>query len=154
MAYVDVDYVKAVGSMPAADIDALEALYPGTFDTVATAVSRLFDGSLCKRYSAPFSTPFPEALKWNVAQVVVATLWQKRGYNPGSAQDEIIQQNKADALAWLKEAANAKDGLVELPLREDTTAEGVSKPGPLGYSEVSPYAWTDIQREDGRAEDV
>ncbi|MBX3218914.1 MAG: DUF1320 family protein [Labilithrix sp.] len=152
-AYVDIDYVKLVGSMPASDVDALEALYPGTVNGVAEAVSRMFDARLAKRYAAPFSSPYPEALRWNVAQVVAAVLWQKRGYNPGSAQDAIIQENKADALAWLKEAADSEKGLVELPLREDKRVEGVSRGGPLGYSETSPYVWTDHQRDGGRADD-
>jgi hypothetical protein len=151
--YVDIAYVKLVGSMPASDIDALEGLYPGTFDGMAEAVSRMFDARLAKRYAAPFAEPYPEALKWNVAHVVVASLWQKRGYNPGSAQDEIIQTNRTEALAWLKEAADSKEGLIELPLREDTTADGVVKGGPLGYHEASPYVWTDRQREDGRMDD-
>ena len=154
MAYVDIGYVKLVGSMPASDIDALEALYPGTFDGVAAAVSRVFDARLAKRYAAPFASPYPEALRWNVAQVVVAALWQKRGYNPGSAQDEIIQKNKDDAFAWVKEAADSKDGLVELPLRENLpTGSGVERGGPLGYSEQSPYTWTDLQLKGSRAED-
>ena len=151
-AYVDADYVKLVGSMPPADVDALEALYPGVVDGVATSVSRMFDARLTKRYAAPFAEPVPEALKWNVAHVVVAALWQKRGYNPGSAQDAIVQQNKADALAWLKEAADSKDGLVELPLKEGE-GEAVTKAAPLGYSEASPYRWTDVQRDAGLADD-
>jgi hypothetical protein len=151
--YVDTAYVKLVGSMPASDIDALELLTPGIVDALSEAVSRMFDARLAKRYAAPFAEPYPEALRWNVAHVVVASLWQKRGYNPGSAQDAIIQQNKADALSWLKEAADSKEGLIELPLREDTTAEGVAKGGPLSYHETSPYVWTDRQREDGRRDD-
>lgn len=153
MAYVDIDFVKLVGSMPPSDVDAVEALYPGTFAAIAESVSRMFDGRLFKRYAAPFTAPYPEALRWNVAHVVVAALWQKRGYNPGSAQDEIVQTNKTEALAWLKEAADSKDGLVELPLRENTTAEGVSKGGPLFFAEQSPYAWMRKQSDAGRAED-
>lgn len=152
-AYVDLAYVKTVGSMPPADLDALESLYPGTFAAVAESVSRVFDGRLWKRYAAPFASPYPEALKWHVAQVVVAALWQKRGYNPGSAQDAIIQSNREAALAWLKEAADSKDGLIELPLRENTTAEGVARGGPRAYHEASPYRWTDVQRDAGRLDD-
>jgi hypothetical protein len=154
-AYVDIDFVKLVGSMPAADIDALEALMPGTFVGIAESVSRVFDARLFKRYAVPFEDgKVPESIKWHVAHVVLAALWQKRGYNPGSAQDEIIQTNKNDAFAWLKEAADSKDGLVELPKRADAPGlEGVSRGGPRAYSEQSPYAWTDAQAEIGRIED-
>lgn len=153
MAYVDKDYVKLVGSMPPADVDAVDALYPGTFDALAESVSRTFDARLAKRYAAPFEDP-PETLRWHVAQCVAAALWQKRGYNPGSAQDQIIQENKAEALAWLKEAADSSEGLVELPRREDEPkSDGVTRGGPLGYSEASPYVWTDDQADEGRTED-
>jgi phage gp36-like protein len=151
--YVDIEYVKLVGSMPAADVDQLDTLYAGTVAGVSEAVSRMFDARLAKRYAAPFATPYPEALKWHVAQVVVYTLWQKRGFNPSSEMDSLITKNRDEALAWLKEAADAKDGLIELPLRQDTTAEGVSKGAPLSYHEQSPYKWTDLQAEEARFED-
>lgn len=154
MDYVDMAYVKAVSSMPAADIDALEALYPGTFATIATAVSRVFDGRLSKRYNAPFTAPYPEALRLHVAAVVAYRLWLKRGFNPSSEQDSLIKEDRDDALAWLKEAADSEKGLVELPLREDLTTNGVVKTAPLAYSEQSPYAWTDSQLETGRLEDT
>jgi phage gp36-like protein len=153
MAYVDIDFVKVVGSMPPEDVDAVVGLYPDLFDALAKSVSAIFDARLAKRYAAPFQTPYPEALRWHVAQVVVAALWQKRGYNPGSAQDQIIQQNKAEALEWLKEAADGKDGLIDLPLRSNTDASGISRGGPRAYHEQSPYTWTDLQRADGRRED-
>lgn len=151
-AYVDGDFIRLVGSMPPADIDALEVLYPGVVEGVSKAVSRLFDSKLIKRYAAPFEDPIPEALRWNVAHVVVSVLWQKRGYNPGSAQDQIIEKNKAEAFAWLTEAADSEKGLVELPLRQGDP-EAVTKGGPLGYSEASPFVWTDIQAEAARFED-
>lgn len=151
--YVDAAYVKLVSSMPGEDVDALEVLYPGVVDAIALSVSRMFDSRLAKRYAAPFEAPYPEALKWNVAAVVAAALWKKRGYNPGSAQDTLIQTDKEEALAWLKEAADSKDGLVELPLREDKPrTEGVTKAFPLSYSEASPYTWTDRQRDAARDE--
>lgn len=153
-AYVDMAYVKLVGSMPAADIDAVETMYPGTFVGLASAVSRLFDSRLAKRYAAPFAASVPEAVKLNVAFVVVAHLWKKRGFNPGSAQDELIEKDRLEALAWLKEAADSKEGLVELPLREDLpSGDGVERGGPLGYSETSPYKWTDRQACEGRFDD-
>lgn len=154
-AYVDLAYVKAIGSMPAADIDLVESLYPTTFDTLALAISRLFDARLGKRYGAPWDAgDVPEVVKLHVAHVVVYFLWKKRGFNPGSAQDELVVADKDAAEAWLKEAADSKDGLIELPLKESTPkVEGVSRGGPLSYTETSPYVWTDRQVEDGRTDD-
>lgn len=154
MAYVDIAYVKLVGSMPAADIDAVEALYPGTFEGLAESVCRTFDARLQKRYATPFLAPYPEALRFAVAQVLVYLLFMKRGFNPSSEQDGLVQSNRDEALTWLKEAADSKEGLVELPLREDLKAtEGITRGGPLVYHEASPYKWTDTQRDDGRTED-
>lgn len=157
--YVTIDYVKIVGSMPAADVDALEALYPGTFVGVVTAVSAMFDARLAKRYAVPFGgDPFepaqvPEAIKWHVAAVVVYTLWKKRGFNPSSDQDALIEKDRDEALAWLKEAADSKDGLVELPLRADSNTSGIIGAKPISAHQASPYAWTDEQAYEGRIED-
>lgn len=148
MAYVDVAYVKMIGSLPGSDIDALEALYPGIFDVVALAVSRMFDGKLWKRYDAPFKVPYPEALKWHVAKVISFELLKKRGFNPTSEQDKVVIDDNEKALAWLENAADPEKGTIELPLREDTTAEGVTRGAPLGSSDASPYAWVDRQAED------
>jgi len=126
MAYVDIEYVKLVGTMPAHDIDALEALTPGTFSAIATSVSRIFDARLFKRYKTPFDEPVPEVVRWHVAHVVVAALWKKRGFNPGSEQE----------------------GLVELPIREAAPdASGVVRGGPIADSEATPYEWVDKQAE-------
>jgi phage gp36-like protein len=153
MAYVDAGYVKLVGIMPATDVDELEALYPGIVGAVAEQVSRIFDARLAKRYATPFAAPVPEVLRAHVCSVVVARLYERRGYNPGSAQDEIIQRSKVEALEWLKEAADSEKGLVELPIRElvpTADTSGVDRGAPLGYAEASPYAWTDVQAEDVR----
>jgi len=147
MTYVDIEYVKLVGTMPSHDVDALEALTPGMFAAIALSVSRIFDARLFKRYKTPFD-PVPEVVRWHVAHVVVAALWKKRGFNPGSEQDALIERSKDEALAWLKEAADSKEGLIELPLREVAPdATGVVRGGPLGDSEQSPYDWVDKQTE-------
>jgi hypothetical protein len=148
MAYVDRDYVGHVTPFRRPAIEQLELEQPGTFDAVATAISRIFDAKLAKRYATPFLVDVPEAIRWNVAQVVAAELFHAAGYSPGSEQVEIVEKKKADALTWLDSAANAKDGLVELPLREappDTS--GVIKGIPLVSSEPSPYDWIDVQAE-------
>jgi phage gp36-like protein len=145
--YVTVQEVKDLGSMPAEDIDALETSYSDIVDRIATAVSGMFDARLIKRYAAPFEAPYPDALKMAVVQVVVYRLYRKRGYDPSSTMGDLIQKDHDDALAWLKEAADSKEGLVELPIRQATPPEAtaVDSGGPLGYSEASPYAWMDVQ---------
>lgn len=146
--YVDLDYVKLVGSMPPADVTAVDGLFPGKFTAIATAVSAMFEARLHKRYATPFLPPFPEALRWHVAQVVAAELWRMRGYNPGHPLDQTIEDRRKEALEWVKEAADAKDGLVELPKRADLAgSSAVDKGGPLGYTEQDPYTWTDRQVE-------
>lgn len=146
--YVDLDYVKLVGSMPPADVDAVNALYPGKFVAIATALSAMAEARLHKRYATPFQEPFPEALRWHVAQLVVAELWRMRGYNPGHELDRTIEERRKEALDWLKEAADSKEGLVELPKRADQAGtSAIDRGGPLCESEPSPYDWIDAQAE-------
>jgi len=146
--YVDKAYVKLVGSMPPADVDAVDALFAGKFDAIAAAVSAMFEAKLHKRYATPFDQPYPEALRWHVAQVVVAELWRMRGYDPGHPLDQVIEDRRKEALEWVREAADSKDGLVELPKRADQAGtSAVDAGGPRGYSEASPYDWLDRQAE-------
>lgn len=163
-AYVDLDFVKAVGSMPAADIDILETAFPGTFDAIAGTVTRMFDAKLTKRYSTPFGLDslgafdidrVPDVIKLNVCDVVIYYLWRKRGFNPGSAQDEDAIIGARDrAITWLQEAADSQNGLIELPLRDTGVDQNaVVKAAPLSYTETSPFVWADRQREIGSGED-
>ena len=69
------------------------------------------------------------------------------GFTSAARQDKLIVEAEAAAKSEVTEAADSEEGKFDLPLRQDTTATGVSKGGPLGYSEVSPYTWTDRQRE-------
>jgi phage gp36-like protein len=147
--YVTIQDVKDLGTLPAEDIDQLEVLYLGITLRVATKVSARFDSKLAKRYAAPFQEPYPDALIDQVARVVAYRLTLKRGFNPSSEQDQLIKEEKDEALAWLNEAADSKDGMVELPIRQTTPPDvaAVSAGGPLGYSEASPYTWTELQLE-------
>jgi Protein of unknown function (DUF1320) len=150
--YVTIQDIKDLGTLPAEDIDLLEAKYPGVTLRVATRISGIFDSRLIKRYAAPFKEPYPDALVDNVARVVAWRLLLKRAFNPSSEQDQLVKEEKDEALAWLKEAADSKDGLVELPIKQATPpgVSGVNAGGPLGYSEASPYEWTDIQVREAR----
>ena len=102
-------------------------------------------------YSA--STPVPEiALGWLAAMLDV-DVWERRGANP---QDPSIAMGIAErdaALSEIKEAADAKDGLFDLPTNDAAGDSAVTQGGPLFYSESSPYVWMSQQRRTARGED-
>lgn len=142
--------------MPPEDIDALEQIYPGITLKTVTKVSGMYDARLRKRYEAPFASPYPDPLVFNVSRETAWRLWLKRGFNPSGAIDQLLEKEHLEAEAWVKEAADSETGLVELPVRQATPAEAsaINAGGPLGYSETSPYAWTTLQRETATDEDV
>lgn len=61
---------------------------------------------------------------------------------------ERFDQSKAE----VQEAADGKDGLFDLPVSEDKDS-AVTTAAPLGYSETSPYVWTDRQAQTGTTQD-
>jgi phage gp36-like protein len=152
--YATIQDVKDLGTLPESDIDLLEKRSPGITLRIATRISGNFDSRLMKRYAAPFQEPYPDALVDAVARVVAWRLLLRRGFNPSSEQDTLVKEEKDEALAWVKEAADSKEGLVELPLRQTSAGEGsaVNAGGPLGYSEQSPYTWMTLQAKAARYE--
>jgi hypothetical protein len=145
--FLDLVGFKARTIMPAADVDAIEASEPGWI------LQQLADGSaamitrLSKRYG-PFVLPYPVAvLRW-LTILVTVRCYYKRGVNPSDEQFELVKAEADEAKAELKEAADSDIGLFELPLRQDTTADGIAKGGPFGYSEAGPYDWIDRQAEE------
>lgn len=113
-----------------------------------TIESSKINARLRKRYNVPYSAaPYPEmVLGWLVA-LVDPKVARKRGIDPSDDQIQSLDAAAEAALEEMKEAANSEDGLFELPLLETTGVSGVTKGGPLAYSEQSPYAWRDVQRE-------
>jgi phage gp36-like protein len=150
-AYFDVDYLRMMGSVPGAVLDEFETANPGRLDGMIAAVSRLIDSYLFKRYATPFSDPVPEAVKFHGTQILSHQLRVVIGFDPGSKQDDQIVQARADAFAWLEKAANARDGLVELPLREPEAgkkdAAGVSRRKARAFSFASAIGWHRAQKD-------
>jgi hypothetical protein len=134
--------------MPSEDVDDLQARYPGWLgETLADEYSAICD-RLKKRYQVPFEPTLPRTVARWLNHIVTELAYEKRGYNPTSAQDEKISERAERARAEVLEAANSETGLFELPLRQETSdGSGVTKGGPYVYSEQSPYTWTDVQRE-------
>lgn len=99
------------------------------------------------------STPVPEiALGWLVALLDV-DVWQRRGANPQDPSIAMAITERDDALAEIKEAADAKDGLFDLPTNDAAGDSAVTQGGPMFYSEQSPYVWMSQQRGIARGED-
>lgn len=146
---------KSRSIMPSEDVDALEAQYPGYVAKRLALREGLMNARLAKRYATPFEPASPPdvAVGWLVAMVTL-DCYLRRGFNPSSAQDQIIADEAKRAETEILEAANSETGLFELPLRQDAPgASGVSKGGPFGYSEASPYVAFNMQRETARGED-
>ncbi len=157
--YCNIDYLKSGARiMLPAEIDRIEQQSPGIVNGTIEQVSLEFNSLLHKRYAAPFENyPSPEcpgAVSSNVAWVTIERLWNTYGASPTNSDKSTRIQAMADqARAWLREAADSEKGLVELPIREDSSASAVNQGGPLVSSQQSPYAWTDDQAEIGRQED-
>lgn len=97
----------------------------------------------------------PETVVGWLVDLVTKKCYDARGYDPSNPSDEsAIKQAAIDAENEIKEAADSEKGLFHLPLLASIEDEdGVTKGGPLGSSEQSPYVWADEQAELGRIED-
>lgn len=151
--YLTLEEFKLRTRVPRPTVDLVEARDPGWIETQLDEAADFIDARLRKRYAAPFSTPYPKAvLRW-LALIVSAAVYDKRGTEALDEQAQRYYDGEKEAKAEIAEAANAVDGLFELPLRANTSESGVSKGEPLGYSEQSPYVAFDLQAETGYAED-
>jgi hypothetical protein len=153
-AYLDVAGFQLRTVMPFEDVDFLESNHSGFLDARLEVGTSIINARLAKRYAVPFEDPVPEiVLGWLVA-IVTPKAYQKRGWNPSDQQSAQILADATEALEQMKEAADSEVGLFDLPVRADLEdTSGVSKGGPLGYTEMSPYVWTDLQVEVGSIED-
>jgi hypothetical protein len=98
------------------------------------------------------ATPVPEiVLNW-LQLYVTYDLYKKRGANPADPQMQWLIDDVNKAEAELKEAADSKDGLFDLPSSEDE-GSAITTAGPLAYTETSPYKWTNKERGIGRRQD-
>lgn len=145
--YLTVSEFRVRTVMPGPDVDALEVEEPGFLDEQILMHQSRINARLAKRYAVPFTNPPEVVLGW-ITDIVTFYAYKKRGYNPSAEQDSDIKDDAKRALEEVKEAANSKDGLFDLPLKEvESLASGVTRGEPIGYSEASPYRFTSVQAE-------
>lgn len=152
-AYLDLAAYKLLSLLPSGTLDRVETETPGYFAENLESESADIESRLAKRYATPFATPYPKAVRRWLARKVDGLAVFKAGFKPTDESAlQIIDREKA-ADVEIDKAADAEKGLYELPLRADTTANGVVKGAPLAYTETSPYVGRDQRGMRGRRED-
>jgi hypothetical protein len=152
MPYLSVEEFRDETIMPAHQVDEIALDAPNWLPRQLVKKSAWIDSQLRKRYAAPFAAPYPEAVKDWLTRIVTHLCYLRRGVDPTDAQAaEIVDDRKAAELE-IQQAADAENGLFDLPLRQDTAVSGV-KAAPRVYVEASPYAWTNRQRNRARSDD-
>lgn len=151
--YLTVQEFRLRTTMPMGDVDEIEQSEVGYILARLAARSARIDSQLRKRYAVPFDAPVPEVVLDWLATVVTPDLWLKRGVNPSDAQVAAIFAMADKAWAEIEKAADCETGLYDLPLRQNTTATGITQGGPFSSSQHSPYAWTTAQRTKAQTED-
>ena len=155
--YLTLLQFRARTCLPRVDIDAVEADVSGFTLTRLVANSARIDARLRKRYTVPFTNtvndPPPEVVCEWLQRMTSVDVLMKRGVDPNDPTAARVIEAAEKAEAELKEAADAAEGLFDLPLRDDEDASDISKGGPLFYTETSPYVAFDTQRRVGIVED-
>lgn len=154
MPYLSVAQFRTESLMPGVQVDALEAEHPGFLLSRISRRTAAIEARLRKRYAVPFADPVPgKIIEWLLAGVTHAA-YLKLGVDPLDAQIADIKEAAKTAEDELAEAADSKEGLFDLPLKEDgLDVTGISKGAPQVYSEASPYVHNDVQRYTARNED-
>lgn len=130
---------------PSDYVTIVEADQPGWLDAQLAAKSRWLDGKLAKRYAAPFASPYPELLLDWLTRIVTWRMYLKRGVDPTDREVQLVKEDAETAEREVDNAVSLAEARVELPLRENTTASGVTVGRPLTYTDSSVYTWADVQ---------
>lgn len=153
MTYLVLATYRSRTGMPAAWVTEVENKSAGWVDTLLEDTSAQIDARLAKRYAVPFADPPPRCvLRWLTA-IVDPIVLRKRGID--QTDEQYADFVKLSDAAWkeIVEAADGNTGLLDLPATASSSASGITKGGPLGYSEASPYVGFDDQGRRGRDED-
>jgi hypothetical protein len=142
----DVVEFRTRSIMPDEDVDFLWTHRTGFLESaLASALGDIY-ARLRKRYRVPMA-PVPEVvLSWQT-KLVTPEAYRARGYNPNDPTLEGAEKDRERVYEQIKEAADAENGLFDLPLLDTEDASAVAKGGPLMIADASPYDWIDRQAE-------
>ena len=123
----------------------LEAKRPGHLMALAEALSAGVDARLRKNFVTPFTKPYPLKVKMWVADLLTPRAYLSLGVKPSDdEQVSIIEAGKL-ANAEIKEAADAKENLFQLPNFQGSSDSIGEEPPTLAYSEQSPFTSKHVQ---------
>jgi hypothetical protein len=128
------------------DCNDIYAREPDKVDNALADVTEWINARLRKRYDEAQLPTNRTILGW-CRDIVDFEVFLFKGGNPSSMQDGLYKEKHDTAKAEILEAANAENGLFDLPLKQNVRDTGIAKGGPLVYSEASPYTWLDRQRD-------
>jgi hypothetical protein len=117
----------------------LEAKRPGHLMALAEALSAGVDSRLKKNFGVPFVKPYPLKVKMWVADLLTPRAFRSLGIRPTDEQQQDITDAAKLANDEIKEAADAKDNLFELPSFQGGAASLQENDATLCYSEQSPF---------------
>jgi hypothetical protein len=141
-------------TMPRDNVDRLQNRDADWLQTRLNDESAWLDGKLRKRYAVPFAAPVPPLVMLWISRLVTPDAYMKLGVRQTDEQFKALLDRATETRDEIDEAADGQNGKFELPLRADTTANGISKGGPKVYSEQSPYVAFDRQAATARGEDT
>lgn len=148
MAYLTTAELKTLSTMPASDFEAVVARHAAFVEETLDVLSSEIDTVLRKRYAVPFVAPnVPKIVRRWLADMATAELYLKRGADPTNTQLERHFAAADRAREQMQASADSENGRYDLPTTNAGDTSAISKGGPYGYSEASPYDWTDAQAE-------
>jgi len=132
--------------LPSSRVDELERVSPGFVDGHLELRSRALEDRLRHKYAIPLPTGHATIDGWIVAEVQRFAA-VKIGIDPSDLLFEEIRAAAELAEEQIKDASDPKSERWNIPLVTARDGSAIAKNAPLGYSEASPWAWTDEQLE-------
>ena len=155
MAYLTVEQYRLKTLVPTNVLDAIETRTPGWLAEQLNLVSERIFAQLGKRYQQwADANKYPVVLGEWISRIMDVRVYLKRGVNPDDPQYQTLKELHDTAWKEVNDAANSETGLFDLAAEQGGTTSGLTRSGPLAYSEASPYVAFDQQSETGHNEDT